>query len=89
MKNKKCPFCEKYKKTIYYTITRKNVWPKNLVSGRPIKIFGIYLFALLKLENKDYQWGKVNDDYKKEYYTSEPIAYLCPIHESIIFSDAE
>ena len=88
MKNK-CPFCEKYNKTVYYTISRNHIWPKNLVSGRPIKLFGIYLFSILKLGTKDYQWGKENDDYKKEYYSSEPITYLCPTHEAIIYGNSE
>jgi len=27
-----------------------------MVSGRPIKIFGIYLFCIMHIANKEYQW---------------------------------
>lgn len=53
-------FCDKhikaYNKTWHYKISRFNTWPKNMISGRPIKLFGIYLFCIMHIANKDYQW---------------------------------
>lgn len=54
-----CPqHIKKYNKTWYWAIRRHNTWPKNLVSGRPIRIFGIYLFCVLQLAKKNYKWAK-------------------------------
>ena len=53
-----CSKCTKeYDKTWYYTIARRNIWPKNMISGRPIKVFGIYLFCLLKIAKDNYEWA--------------------------------
>ncbi len=52
-----CIKCIKeYNKTWYYKIGYK--CPKNWISGRPIKIFGIYLFTLWRCGKKNYQYDK-------------------------------
>lgn len=60
MKEAKLYYCKEhikaYNKTWHYKISRYHCWPKNMVSGRPIKIFGIYLFCIMRIANKDYQW---------------------------------
>lgn len=45
---------KEWRKTWHYAISR-NKCPEKWVSGRPIKIFGIYLWSL---------WHVANDNYK-------------------------
>lgn len=51
---------KEYNKTWYWGISRSKPWPENLISGRPIRLFGIFLFFLLKLAKKNYQWNKLD-----------------------------
>ena len=59
-----CINCIKsYNKTWYYKISnwkidkRDHKWRKDIISARPIRLFGIYLFSLLKIANPNYEWA--------------------------------
>lgn len=57
-----CDKCIKaYDKTWYYKISRQPC-PENWMSARPIKIFGIFLFFLIKVAKDNYEW-ECNETY--------------------------
>ena len=52
---------KEYEKTVYtiYRLPFGNLWPKNMVSATPIRLFGKTIMIKYRMAKSNYKWSKV------------------------------